>query len=413
MSHVPMNADALATILKYCWMEDNIPARPVFYNEITGEEEYRDISNFELKGVLERVTCIELNQEVDWTLDLVKELTSVLHTYKNITSLQVSYGGDENITRELFKAIGGSSLTFIHFRYFHISVAAAEILAEKLQNLEVESLNLSHCGLTDESFEPIVRVLPLLRLQRFELFGNVIGQRGAEDLALALECENCRRYLEVLNISDNQMGKGVRAIVLALRDTNVREFFGSRSYKQTEDPLGLFDVLQLRNVETLDLSDVQGTDQLASSFGALLQNNRNLKFLDLSGNRFTRRGISNLSEGLPRNAHLRSLNLTSDDQPTFQEIVPDLMRNTRLHVSMRHIAFATRWEPEERAALRRLVQHLENLHSPNADVFTTLCTPLTLRHRGGQTLISLLSVDIIRLVAIALVGPGVAPAGSQ
>jgi Ran GTPase-activating protein (RanGAP) involved in mRNA processing and transport len=261
-----------------------------------------------------------------------------------------------------------------------------------------QSLRLCHVGLGDSRGAPQVAKLLIAEpsLVKLDLTFNRLGPRGARTIALALPQSN----LSVLLLGRNEIGsRGV---------------------------LALSEVLSSTCISTLDLRLNEIDDAGLESLGKCVATNDKLKRLNLGANRaFTHRGIESFCVSAVYNSHLECLSfsdcgLGNDSLPFLARLVQasnslqtlDLSSNPRLtnidglldaiktHSSMRKVVLDGTNVPSE--DVERLLVKLNTLHSVKTNIMVLLCATKCLPRLVGTTSLSVLPMELLRLVSEAL-----------
>ena len=154
------------------------------------------------------------------------------------------------------------------------------------------------------------------RCDELLLFGEKIGDAGAEQLAAAVGAD---RRLKLLDLWANGLGpKGAEALARALeKNTALQKLYLNENAVGAEGAASLARALTTnRALLTLWVSRNGLGDAGAESFAAVLRDNRarRLEALDLWGNGFTARGGAAIAAALQSNHGLRTLELRDNVQ---------------------------------------------------------------------------------------------------
>ena len=134
--------------------------------------------------------------------------------------------------------------------------------------------------------------------------------------------------------------------VLALSEIFITNKTLKRLFLESSPFSGVDAIKQLSNVlatnttlETLEISNVNITDEDTSHLLEMLRNNETLKELDLTDCNITDSGIQNISEGLKRNQTMTTLNvsnnqmITSDSTSALFELINTTKSLTQLSIN--------------------------------------------------------------------------------
>ena len=181
--------------------------------------------------------------------------------------------------------------------------------------------------LNDEDMDIVVRqAINGKRCTELDLMANDIRLKGASIIGNGL-CDN--RSLEHLNISYNHIGDGgVRFIVQSINRSAVKILDLGETYMADEGAMSIAEILKTnRTLTRLLLNENEITDRgLTSLIRVLTEQNRTLKILDLSLNKYiTRASLNGLVNMIKKNTSLtkvdiRRCGMTRSDEARIAEV---------------------------------------------------------------------------------------------
>lgn len=216
----------------------------------------------------------------------------------------------------LFESFRNTSLKMVNMSKNRISPLGAKLIAQKMQDTTIEELDLSHNKLGDEGVISFFSNLPTnSKLKRVELRNCDIGTKGTNI--------DFTKNIGILDVSNNKLGwRGVKRILDKLKNTNIHTFYagctfysGGTSYTDTHggniDMNDYFDYLPThlgKSIHTLGLHNNAIDDKQVLEFAKNLERT-NVRTVDLSGNRISVEGASQLAKEYP---HIKWIGLPVD-----------------------------------------------------------------------------------------------------
>jgi Ran GTPase-activating protein (RanGAP) involved in mRNA processing and transport len=243
------------------------------------------------------------------------EIAPVLYGNTSIKTLDLSNNGlddieSTNVLRELLRRNKTIASLCIGGNAFGRDIAAVRSIFEGLRsNTALQHLDLIYCQLGD---------------QDISVLANALAARNAGTLELDLHC-NGITSVGVRALVDDNVEAMKTVTKLCLSGNLIR----SEGATILADALGHY---AMPNLKELRLGSCGIDDDGCMALVSALEQNTSLRFLDLKGNSFHKRGFMALAESLPIIKGLQQLDFT--EMENFESILPLLLEGFRKNHSL-------------------------------------------------------------------------------